>query len=222
MSRPGRAKGRWPTVEFQDYLKALVAMLAVVNPLSISPVFLSITAHQGAAQRRRTALGAALAVTVILIVTALLGDWVLKAFSIGVHSFSVGGGVLLMMTAIAMLQAKEDPTRRRMDESEDSTERSVTVVPLALPLLAGPGSLTTVIIYTQQDTGVAHRLGLCGVVVVVGVVCAGVLIAATGLGRLIGRVGINVATRVMGIILAAIAVEFITLGLRGLLPGLAG
>lgn len=210
-------------MEWQYYLKALVAMLAVVNPLSISPVFLSITAHQDEPRRRRTALGAATAVTVILIVTALLGDWILKAFSIGVHSFSVGGGVLLMMTAIAMLQAKEDPTRKRMDENgDDPPDRSVAVVPLALPLLAGPGSLTTVIIYTQQASGVMHRLSLCAVVVIVGVVCGVVLTAATGLGRLIGRVGINVATRVMGIVLAAIAVEFITLGLRGLLPGLAG
>lgn len=206
----------------EEYAKIFVSLVAVANPLGVIPMFISMTSDQTPAQRRLTIRQVALAVAVILLAALVGGKWLLLFFGISVDSFRVGGGVLILLMAIAMLHAKNSPIRQTDAEADESIEKeSVAVVPLAMPLLAGPGAISTVILAAQRGHGVEHHLG-----VAVGIVALSLLIWITlrvspWLTDRMSATGLNVVTRVMGLILAAIAVEFIATGLKGIFPVLA-
>lgn len=205
-----------------DALRALVALLAIVNPVGAVPIFVAVTGDQTAGDRLRTSRTTAIAVGVTLLAAALAGQYILQLFGIDLDAFRVGGGLLILLMAIHMLQGSPNRARNTPEETQEGVAKDdVAVVPLAIPLLAGPGSISTVIITAQNAQGWLGYLALLlNILIVAGVVYA-TLRVAVPLSAKLGETGIRIATRVLGLLLAAIAVQFMALGIRGLLPGLA-
>ncbi len=204
----------WPV-----YLKIFTALLAIVDPIGSVPVFISLTSNQQKAERYRTASIAAITMAAVLIGACLFGNAVLNLFGISISAFRVGGGILLLLVAVSMFHAER--SRQTPEEAIEAGERGgLAVVPLAVPLLSGPGAISTMIIYSAQGEGPAHTAILAGGSLLLGLIVWGSLRLAVPIGSLLGRTGINIVTRLMSLLLAAIAVEFIVGGLGALLPGL--
>lgn len=207
------------TGSFNEYLKFFVALLAIVNPVGTIPIFINMTANQDEAVRNKNGAMAAVSMGIILLVVLFTGEAILRFFGISVDSFRVGGGILILLMAISMLNAKMSNVKQTKEEELDSADRdSVAVVPLGTPLLAGPGAISTVILYAQRSSSVLHYVYLvAGIVVLVGLTALLFRLAPT-ITRLLGKTGINIVTRLMGLIMAAMGVEFISHGLRQLFP----
>lgn len=207
--------------DWTEFVKLTIALLAIVDPLAAIPIFLAATSGLAAQQRRRVARVVALTVFAVLAASALIGTAILDLFGISIPSFLIGGGILFLMLAISMLQAKESWIRQTPAEAEEAIEREgIAVVPLAIPLLAGPGAITTMIIATHESPGLIHDLALLGPAALIAVAVWAALAGAERILRRLGRTGMNIITRVMGLIIAAIAVEYIYRGLVGLFPNL--
>ncbi len=210
-------------------LKIFAGLVSIVNPVGSVPIFLSLSGQMTEQERNRCARVAATAMVVILSVAAFAGDELLHFFGISIESFRVGGGILILLMAISMLHARTTHVKHTPDEAEEAAvKEDISVVPLAIPLLAGPGAISTVILYANdaaRAAGAAHFAAMAAVELVIILVCAIswlFLRLAVPIGDRLGATGINIASRIMGLILAAIAVEFITTGLKGLFPALAG
>ncbi len=211
------------TASFNEYFKFFIALLAIVNPVGMLPVFINMTANQEPEIRNKNGMLASASMGAILLVVLFSGETILRFFAISVDSFRVGGGILLLLMAISMLNAKMSNVKQTREEELDSAERaSVAVVPLGTPLLAGPGAISTVILYAQRYSSVAHYLSMVVVIVVLAGCTLLLFRMAPTIHRLFGRTGINIVTRLMGLIMAAMGVEFIAHGLRQLFPVLAG
>jgi multiple antibiotic resistance protein len=207
---------------YAEYIKIFISLLAIVNPFGAIPLFISMTADETSSQRRKTINLVAFGVTIILLVSLFFGQLLLRFFGITIDSFRVGGGILVLLMAIAMLHAKTSLIRQTDEEAHESIEKeSVAIVPLAMPLLAGPGAISTVILAAHKSTGVAHYLIIAVGIVLLSLVVWGVLRLSPWIARRIGATGINIFTRIMGLILTAIAVEFIASGIKGMFPVLA-
>jgi multiple antibiotic resistance protein len=209
-------------LEWTGYIKIFTALLAIVNPLGAVPVFVSLTGNLTAEERGRIVWTTSVAVVVVLIVATLIGESLLNFFGISIPSFKVGGGILLMLMAIAMMQARYTLTRQTPEEAAEAEDKqSIAVVPIAIPLLAGPGAISTVIIYAHAPYQPVHIALIIFIILTVGLVTWLALHVANPISTMLGKTGINIATRLMGLLLAAVAVEFIAGGLVQLLPGLA-
>ncbi|MDO8278360.1 MAG: MarC family protein [Burkholderiaceae bacterium] len=207
--------------------KPLITLLAIVNPLAIVPFFIHYTQGFSLAQRRRTVWVAAFSSFVVIAVSALAGLRILDFFNISLASFQVGGGMLLLISALNMLNAQPAEARSAAGELEEGADRasmgaSIAVVPLTIPLLTGPATMSTVVIYAEKAKTFAALATLVGYGVVIGVATALCLFLAEPIARVLGRTGINVMTRLMGLILAALAVEVMADGLGKLFPLLKG
>jgi len=208
--------------EYTEYTKLLITLLAIVNPLGAVPIFVALTSGSAPAERKKIAKIVVIAVLTILYVALLFGDWLLTFFGITIHSFSVGGGILILLMAISMLQARISPVAQTADEArEGEAKESVAVVPLAMPLLAGPGAISTIILNAHKDSGVSHYIFIGLDIFILGALLWAVFQLVPWISRHISQTGINIFTRIMGLILAAIAVEFIATGMKGLFPALA-
>lgn len=207
--------------DYTEYTKLLITLLAIVNPLGAVPIFVALTSTSSEIERKKIAKMVVVAVLTILSVALLFGDWLLTFFGITIHSFSVGGGILILLMAISMLQARISPVAQTADEArEGESKESVAVVPLAMPLLAGPGAISTIILNAHKDSDVSHYLSIGLDILILGVLLWAVFQLIPWISRHISQTGINIFTRIMGLILAAIAVEFIATGLKGLFPAL--
>ncbi|MEZ0329301.1 MAG: YchE family NAAT transporter [Dissulfuribacterales bacterium] len=210
------------TNEFTEYLKAFISLLFIVNPVGAIPVFLSLAQNQSEATNRHNIRVSAITVITVLITACVLGDEILKFLGISIPSFRVGGGILLLLMAISMMHARTEGSRHTDEEVAEATEKEgISVVPLAVPVLAGPGAISTMIIYSNRFTQWKGMLFLILSSLLVGIITWLTLSMAMPLSRLMGKTGINVVTRIMGLLLASIAVEFIAGGLLNLFPGLA-
>ena len=209
-------------LDWNEYLRMFIGLMAIVGPFSTVPLFLNFTENI-AGQRKHIARTSAFAVGCILTVTALGGARILEMFSISIDGFRVAGGLLLLTIAFQMLEARMSRTRNTPEENLEAIDSThVGVVPLALPLLAGPGAMSTVILFAQQNHAVAHKLVLIGLCWIIALIVWVSFHLAPQISRHLSQTSMNIAARVMGLILAAMAVEFIVGGLRTLLPGLAG
>ena len=203
--------------------KPLVTLLAIVNPLAIVPFFIHYTQGFSDEQRRRTILVASFAAFVVIAISALLGLEILDFFGISLASFQVGGGMLLLISSMNMLNAQPAEAKPLTNEMEDGAEKaargaSIAVVPLTIPLLTGPATMSTVVIYADKAKTFFGLLTLVGYGVVVGLATALCFALAEPIARFLGKTGINVMTRLMGLILAALAVEVMAEGLGKLFP----
>lgn len=202
-------------------IKTGISLLAILNPLGAIPLFLGLTEGMTATARRRTGTSAGVAVAIVLVTAVWFGQDILEIFGVRIASFQVGGGILALLMAIDMLQARLSGAKQTREEAREAGSReSVGVVPLGIPLLAGPGSISLAIVGAQQAAGGLEMIGLTVVVLLIGLVTWIVLRGAEPLGRVLGRTGINIITRLMGLVLAAIAIEFIATGMADLFPGL--
>jgi multiple antibiotic resistance protein len=203
--------------------KPLVTLLAIVNPLAIVPFFIHYTQGFSPAQRQRTILISSFSAFLVIAISALLGLKILDFFSISLASFQVGGGMLLLISSMNMLNAQPAEAKAHTHEMEDGAEKaamgaSIAVVPLTIPLLTGPATMSTVVIYAQKAQ-TALQLGTLVVYgVVIGLATAVCFALAEPIARVLGKTGINVMTRLMGLILAALAVEVMADGLGKLFP----
>jgi len=204
-----------------EYIKIFIGLLALINPFGAIPVFISMTVHESAVQRAKTISMVAFGVAAILLVSLFFGELLLQFFAISIDSFRVGGGILILLMAISMLQAKTSQVRQTPEEADESAEfESVAIVPLAMPLLAGPGSISTIILAAHKSTGVGHYLVIALGIVAISLVVWAVLRLSPYISKHVSGTGINIFTRIMGLILTAIAVEFIANGIKGMFPGL--
>ena len=205
-----------------EFFKPLLTLLAIVNPLGVIPFYIHFTQGFTAEQRAKTVWISALTVFIVIAVSALLGLKILEFFGISLASFQVGGGLLLLTSALSMLNAQPAEAKSTKEEVDDASARApIAVVPLAIPLLTGPATMSTVVIFAER----AKSLLQLGVLVAYGLVIAGATVlafrAARPIAKLMGKTGINVMTRLMGLILAALAVEVMADGLVKLFPGWA-
>jgi len=204
-------------------LKPLITLLAIVNPLACVPFFIHYTQGFSDAQKRHTVLIASFSACAVIAASALLGLQILDFFGISLASFQVGGGLLLLTSALSMLNAQPAEARSTPDEVDDAAARaSIAVVPLTIPLLTGPAAMSTVVIYADQAKTVLQHVALVGYGVVIGLATALCFALAEPIARVLGKTGINVMTRLMGLILAALAVEVMANGLLKIFPALAG
>ena len=199
--------------------KPLVTLLAIVNPLAIVPFFIHYTLDFTDEQRRRTILISSFSTFVVIAVSALMGLHILAFFGISLASFQVGGGMLLLTSALAMLNAQPAEAKSNEEEMHDAAARaSIAVVPLTIPLLTGPATMSTVVIYADKAKSFWQLGTLVGYGIVIGLATALCFSLAQPIARILGTTGINVMTRLMGLILAALAVEVMSDGLIKLFP----
>lgn len=205
-----------------DYLKAFVALLVIVNPIGTIPLFIAMCANNTEAERHHIANVASIAVAIVLAVCAVLGEWILQFFGITIASFKVGGAILILLMAISMLQASDSRAKQTPEEKAEAEDKaSVAVVPLAIPLLAGPGAISTIIIFASERASVAHVSVIIALCLAVALLTWLALRIATPVSAILGKTGINIAVRLMGLLLAAVAIEIFVSGLVVLLPGLS-
>ena len=206
--------------------KPLITLLAVVNPLAAVPFFIHYTQGFSREQRRRTVLVSAFTTFAVIALSALIGLQLLAFFGISLASFQVGGGMLLLTSSLAMLNAQPAEARASAGEVQDAEAKaaigaSIAVVPLTIPLLTGPATMSTVVIYAEKARDAWQLGALVGYGVIVGLATALCFSLASPIRRVLGQTGINVMTRLMGLILAALAVEVMADGLVKLFPALA-
>ena len=208
-------------MDWNEYIQMFVGLFAISSPISIVPLYLSYTENIKS-HRPRVARTTAIAVSLIAIVSILLGQSILAFFSISVDAFRVAGGILLMFIAFGMLQAHSGRIKHTPEEDEEAIESaSVVVVPLAIPLIAGPGVISTIILFNNQTESLTDKIALFIICQLLAMTVWIVLHFAPQIGDRMSQTAMNITTRVMGLILAAMSVEFIVGGLRVLLPGLA-
>ncbi|MBY8268206.1 YchE family NAAT transporter [Vibrio fluvialis] len=197
-------------------------MVAAVNPVGIMPIFVSLTGHMTPDEKKKTARTANVAVAVILITALLGGQMLLDMFSISLDSFRVAGGLLLLSIAFSMMSGKlGEDKQNKQEKSEYISREQIGVVPLAMPLMAGPGAISSTIVYGSRYPAMMDTAGIILTILVFSVASWLLFRSAPYIVRLLGQTGINVITRIMGLILGALGIEFITNGLRSLFPGLA-
>ena len=208
-----------------EVLKPLLALLAIVNPIGVIPFFIHFTRGFSREQRRRTIRVAATGAFVVIAVSALAGLRIIEFFGISLASFQVGGGMLLLVSSLQMLNAQPAESRSAdLSEGADKVDAgdSIAIVPLTIPLLTGPATISTMVIYAEKTRHWWQLAILVGYGVVIGLAVWLAFSLSGRIARVLGRTGINVMTRLMGILLAALAVEVMSDGLLKLFPGLGG
>lgn len=194
---------------------SFVTLLVIVDPLGLAPIFAALTRGYPEKRKREAAIRGTALGAVILFVFALVGDALLGALGIGLPAFRTAGGILLFLLALDMIFARPTGLRSRTvrEQEEESYEQDISVFPLAIPLLAGPGAITTVLLYTggASLTQVAVLMAVLSAVLLLTLVS---LLLAPLIMRLFGETGANVLSRVLGVLLAALAVQFVIDGIQ--------
>jgi len=207
---------------WQDYTRFLIGLIAILDPFIAVPIFLSVTAGRPEHERARTVKVVTLTVLCVLVGASIVGETLLNFMGGSLASFRVGGGLVLLLMALAMLNARAGDVRQTAEEADEMAHNSgVGVVPLAIPLLAGPGAISTVIV-ASHGGGWLHHASIILCIVLACSVLWLVLKMAVPVGRRMGTAGLNIATRLLGLLLAAFAIESMATGLKALFPVLAG
>jgi multiple antibiotic resistance protein len=198
-------------------LNAFVVLFVVVDPVGNAPIFAALTRGLSEAERRRTALkGVALSAAILLVFFAV-GNGLLSALGIGIPAFRIAGGLLLLLVAIDMVFARQSGLRgtTASERAEAHEREDLSIFPLAFPLIAGPGAITTVLLMASHSDDWWHQLIRLGVILAVLLLTLAALLLTARIVKLLGETGANVIDRLLGLILAAIAVQFVVDGVRG-------
>ncbi len=200
-------------IDLTEYTKFFIAMIAIVDPLAILPLYGQITSNLSAPDKTRLARRAAVAVVIALLIALFLGQHILTFFGISLGSFRIAGGLLLMIMALQLMYL---PVSQQVSDSEFNPIDSQVVVPLAIPLLAGPGAFSTVIVFSFRNDAWWHYalIGVC--LVIIGLIIWISLHMAGKILRHVSATSIAITVKIMGLIMAAIAVEFIANGIKQL------
>jgi MarC family membrane protein len=198
-------------------LVALSAIFFVVDPVGVVPIFIAMTQGDSKEQLRDTARRASLVAAALLIFFALFGTFLFKFVGVSLSAFRVAGGIVLLITALDMLRARQSETRTSPEEAQEATgKEDVAIVPLAIPLLAGPGAIATVMVLMSRAAGAVSVAAVVASIVITMAASYFLLRGASLVQRVLGQSGVSVLQRVMGLLLAAIAVQFIAEGGRDL------
>ncbi len=207
-------------MDFGQFVNHFISLLVIANPLSALPAVLRITRNQSFAEKRRTGLTSAFAVGVIFLVSTWIGTPLLMILGIQIPAFQVAGGVVLFFLALSMLNAEESAIKQTPDELKEKRTDSGAIVPLAIPIIAGPGAISTIIVSVNQFPGIFNQLFISCSALLVSIVMGALLYFAASLEKIFGQSGINIINRLGGLILAAIAIQTLATGLLALFPGL--
>lgn len=209
--------------EWGYLFKVGIALFAIVNPVGGVPIFVSATQSWSSGDRKRAIRTITLTVFSVLVVSIFIGDKILAFFGISIPSFQVGGGILLLLMAISMMHGRRSGARQTEEELQAAADHEATaIVPLSIPLLAGPGAISSMIIAAEQSPSIWGHVWLIAPVTAVVLLLWGILTLSVRIANRLGTIGINIVTRLMGLILAAMAIEFMAHGLGSLFPGLLG
>lgn len=204
-------------MSLESLINLFVVLFVVIDPVGLAPIFGALTRGGSPAYRRRMAVKAILLAAVILFLFAFTGDWLLRALGISVPAFKIAGGLLLFLVAIDMVFARHSGLRSTTvrEQEEARFKEDISVFPLAFPLLAGPGALTTVLLLVGETRGdLSAFWSLLGVLAFVLALAFIALMLAGRLMALLGETGANVVDRLLGVILSALAVQFVVDGAR--------
>lgn len=210
-------------LSFAEYLQIAIGIITIFSPFAAIPIFVSLTSNNTIEEKNQTAKTAAFAAGITGLVSVWIGQYVLLFFGISIASFKIAGGILLLLMAINMLQAKVPKAKNTKKELKEAKKKStnvseIAIVPLAIPLIAGPGAISTIIIFSQKSSSIVHLLIMSMIIIVIGLYIFVTLKMSSFLSKKLGITGINIISRVMGLILASISIEFITSGLLTVFP----
>ncbi len=202
--------------ELPALIAAFTTMFIIIDPPGLTPVFIALTQGMSAAQRRTIAIRACVVSAVLMVLFLFLGETVLGFIGISMNAFRIAGGILLFLTALDMLFQRRQ-ARREDSAAEGQAEHhdDPSVFPLALPLIVGPGAITTIILLAGEAQGAADFGAIAGVLMAILLIVLLSFLAAPAIERALGKTGLNIVTRVLGMLLAALAVQFVLDGLRG-------
>lgn len=199
--------------------KFFVGLIAIVNPVGMVPIFISLTDGFDNEGRNQTSRTAMFAVFIILAIALIGGKFILDAFGISLSSFRIAGGFLVATIGMTMINGKLSETKQNKEEVQESFQKSsVAIVPLALPLLAGPGAITSMIDWGASYNHVSDKIGFIFMILLFCLGCWLLFRSAALISRALGKTGLNVITRIMGLLLMAIGVEMVVKGLLGVFP----
>jgi multiple antibiotic resistance protein len=210
-------------MSFVSYvLLSFGSLLAIVDPFAAVPIFLALVGRQSRAGQAVTALRASATCFVLLTAFGLAGNLIFSFFGITMPAFKIAGGILLFGVGLDMMRGKQSDTRATSEEAiEAGTKEDVGIIPLGLPLLSGPGAIATVMVLVGKAHDLEQRASLFGIIAAVSLIAFMTLRSAEIVARVFGRTGINVVGRAMGLILAAVATQFVIDGLHGAFPGVS-
>jgi multiple antibiotic resistance protein len=204
-------------MEFSQILNYFVNLFVVCSPLSALPALINLSQGRTVAEKKKIARKASVAVAIILGVVTWIGGPFLYFFGIKVPAFQLAGGFVLLLVAFSMLNAQPSRIQQtREDQQEAFHKESIAIVPLAMPIMAGPGAITTVIVNVSYFTDPLSKFYMTICAVLVALVTGSVLYFAHSIEKMLGHTGINIVTRIGGLILASLAVQSIANGIHGL------
>ena len=203
-------------------LVAFSSLIVIINPLLVTSVFITLTASATAESKRAIIRKTTLIAFIVLLVFAAFGTLVFKFFAITIGAFQIAGGIILFSVAMGMLHARISRTKQTPEEMDEAMSREdIAVVPLAIPIVSGPGAITTVVVLSGETHAIAGMAILFFAIVVSMAIVFVMLRNAARIQRFIGHSGLNITTRLMGLVLAAVAVQFVIHGVESVLPDLA-
>ena len=204
-----------------ELIKFTIAIIVITNAFGTIPIFLSLTADNTVEERKQIAIKSSISIAIIFITGILCGGFILQTFGISVDAFRVAGGIIIFMLGISMLNSKQSPIKHTKKEQRFAEQKDdIAIVPLALPIIAGPGTISTLIVYSNNYPELLDKIKLIGASLTIAVGFLLMLLSASKVSKYLGVSGIRIATRVMGMLLAALAIEMISTGLLKLFPGL--
>ncbi len=208
---------------FSDIIKFSITLISIINPLGAIPVFLGFTKHHKNLNIKNVTNTCAVAVSITILISLVLGQSLLNFFGISVASFTIGGGFLLFTMAFSMISGHQSTTKINTEEIRSfDFEREIGIIPLAIPLLSGPGAISTSIIHAKNFTSPTHWVFAAVMILLIGVIIKVILSYAEVIGQKLGQIGLNVMTRIMGLILLSMSIEMIAGGIKEILPALKG
>ncbi len=204
-----------------DTIRFLVAMIVMMNPLGSISIFLELTRRSSRTSQNKIARTAGFAVLCIMLITVWTGKDLLFLLGITISSFRCAGGIILLLMGLSMLQSHESPVNHTSEEDKDAKEReSIAVVPLALPVIIGPGAISTLIIASNDYPQLLNKLWMSGICIGLAIAMGLMLFFANQIAKIVGISVMKVVTRIMGMIIMALAVGMLADGMIGLLPAL--
>ena len=207
-----------------EIIKIILAFLVLINPFSALTLFLDLTRGYSMMNRRKVARIACLTIFITISFFTVVGETLLKALGISIGSFQLAGGILVFLIALNMMNGEGNPVKPDqenfdVDHVQDAPPTTAAaVVPLAIPMMIGPGGISTVIIYSSQVSGILQISAILIAGLLISIFCYVALMAAGRISRLLGDTGLNIMSRIMGMLLAAVSIEIIVNALRSLFP----
>lgn len=213
--------------------KIILAFMVLINPFGALAIYLDLTRNHSSRERRKVAQIASLTVLIAITLFTLSGGWLLKLLGISVGSFQVGGGILVLLIAISLMNGDNNPAKPDLGTEERNeitiqqpkahqSIAAVAVVPLAIPMMIGPGGISTVIIYASSAKNYWNIISILLAGLIISLICYATLMAAARISKVLGDTGLTILNRIMGMLLAAVSVEIIVAGLKNLFPQLIG